>query len=321
MNTRVNQSQTRRRRPRWPLPVVLAVIVILVAVLVWVVYGLVSGESPASTGSQSEQVQSQHSETEPELSQSGLGISDVVTVAGKFGAQPVVEVSTPVTLGSMKVSSVISGEGRRIESGTPVLTQVYYFSGEDGAPVGQSEFVIGHATPGELGRDLAEIVVGEREGSRLLVARPKDNGTCELVVVDILSTIATGEEVSDSVGPLTVEIDDESPRIKHKKTEPQTLVVQTLIRGEGPQIQLGDQVLLHYVLARWNDDTLVASSWAEGLPVIHSLDDLWPGLVHALVDQRVGSRLAVTIPPDQANGEDTIVAVVDILGTVHSADQ
>ena len=37
--------------------------------------------------------------------------------------------------------------------------------------------------------------------------------------------------------------------------------------------------------------------------------------VEALVDQRVGSRLVVTIPPELATGDDTLVAVVDVLGT------
>ena len=39
------------------------------------------------------------------------------------------------------------------------------------------------------------------------------------------------------------------------------------------------------------------------------------GLATALVDQKVGSRLAVTIPPDLAAGDDTLCVVIDILGT------
>ena len=39
------------------------------------------------------------------------------------------------------------------------------------------------------------------------------------------------------------------------------------------------------------------------------------GLATALVDQKVGSRLAITIPPDLAAGDDTLCVVIDILGT------
>ena len=39
------------------------------------------------------------------------------------------------------------------------------------------------------------------------------------------------------------------------------------------------------------------------------------GLQTALVDQKVGSRLAITIPPDLAAGDDTLCFVIDILGT------
>lgn len=261
------------------------------------------------------------SQSELGAPQSGLGIADLINVAGRFGAPPVVGILGPMSLGSMKVATILEGDGRRIEEGTPVLTQVYRFSGEDGSATGPVEFLIGRADPEDLGEELTSIVIGHAEGTRLLVVRPLEDGLCEIAVVDILSTIAVGEVVEDPGGPLTVEVDDEAPRVTHKKTPPQQLSVQTLIRGTGPQVQLGDRILAHYSMSRWSDEALVASSWGEGLPAVHQLDDMWPGLIDALVDQRVGSRLAVTIPPDQANGEDTIVAVIDILGTVHSTDQ
>ena len=42
---------------------------------------------------------------------------------------------------------------------------------------------------------------------------------------------------------------------------------------------------------------------------------IMPGLQQGLVDQRVGSRLAITIPPDLAEGDDTLCVLVDILAT------
>ena len=41
-----------------------------------------------------------------------------------------------------------------------------------------------------------------------------------------------------------------------------------------------------------------------------------PGIRDALVDQRVGSRLAVTIPAEMATGADTLFVVIDILGAM-----
>ena len=49
------------------------------------------------------------------------------------------------------------------------------------------------------------------------------------------------------------------------------------------------------------------------------MSDIMPGLLQLLVDQRVGSRLAITIPPDQATGDDTLCVVIDILATEPSS--
>ena len=45
------------------------------------------------------------------------------------------------------------------------------------------------------------------------------------------------------------------------------------------------------------------------------LSELMPGLRPLLIDQKVGSRLAITLPPDQATGDDTLCIVIDILAT------
>ena len=51
------------------------------------------------------------------------------------------------------------------------------------------------------------------------------------------------------------------------------------------------------------------------MPAVVNLNTAMKGLTNALVDQKVGSRLAITIPPDLAAGDDTLCVVIDILGT------
>ena len=51
------------------------------------------------------------------------------------------------------------------------------------------------------------------------------------------------------------------------------------------------------------------------MPEVINLGTAMKGLATALVDQKVGSRLAITIPPDLAAGDDTLCVVIDILGT------
>ncbi len=302
--TRSSRHQLRdRRRGRIVLIVgLLTVLLTILAVRLLVQTG--GSQSGEQSGPQSER-------------QSGASLAQLVNVSGKLGAPPVVTLEAPVDVRSLKSLRLIEGSGRTITAESPVLTQVYRFSAEDGTPLDTGQFIIGRAKPDELGEEFTSLVIGQAEGSRLLVIRPLPEGNSEIAVVDVLSTIATGEVVPADEGPLQVTMTEETPTISHGATPPGKLTVQTLIRGKGPQVELGDDVLAHYLLARWGDGVLVTSSWADGLPGINRIDDMWPGLIDALVDQRVGSRIAVTIPADQANGEDTIVAVIDVLGTVH----
>lgn len=301
--SRVARASNRKRR-QLLLTLVLAVIALIAvfgAAWLWV------GQRPPVR-----EVASQSGEVK--------GLLDLVTVGGRPGAPPVVGVPAPVEVGSLKVAEVEAGTGRVIEENRPVAAQVHRFSGRDGRALDSGKFVMGQACADDLGPELSHLVMGRTEGTRLLVLRPVGDDT-EVVIVDLLPTVATGTEVGQQDGPLSVALNAEGPVITHRPGEPPAnLVVQQLLRGDGPQVHMGDQVLAQFLLARWGDGVVVTNTWGEGLPQVNEVDELWPGLRDALVDQRVGSRIAVTIPADLANGDDTIVAVIDILGTITPSD-
>ena len=139
--------------------------------------------------------------------------------------------------------------------------------------------------------------------------------TIEIDVVDILPSIATGTSVDASVGPLSVEMSPEGPIISHIDTLPGGVTTQTLIKGDGVQVHEGDRVVAQFTVLGWTDGTVRVSTWETGVPEVINLGTAMKGLATALVDQKVGSRLAITIPPDLAAGDDTLCVVIDILGT------
>ena len=77
----------------------------------------------------------------------------------------------------------------------------------------------------------------------------------------------------------------------------------------------------------WNTGEIFDSSWQRGAPATFPTDGVIQGFRDALVGQTVGSQVIAIIPPDLGYGpqggtpdgsigaEDTIVFVVDILGT------
>ena len=239
-----------------------------------------------------------------------------IVVGGRVGAAPVVEVPRPVAVYDTKTRTIVAGEGREITADAPVLLSIYAYDADGGAPQSDAlsgRVMLGRATADVLGDGLLQTVLGQREGSRLLVVRPLVEGGSEIVVVDILSSIAAGEPVADSGGPLTVDMTDAGPQVTHGKEPPTSLVIQTLIQGQGEQIQEADEAVVQYTALNWSDGVVVSSTWERGIPEKLDIDQVMPGIRDALTDQRVGSRLAVTIPPDSAAGDDTLVVVADIL--------
>lgn len=244
--------------------------------------------------------------------------TDRISVRGRVGSTPVVDVLDKVPDGLNQVSELTAGEGREVYESSPVLLALYPFSAEDGKPLtntGKPTFRVGTATAEDLGNVLFEAVKGRKEGSRLLIVHSKENQPPELIVVDILPTQANGAEVApeESQGALEVNMTDYGPVINHGDIPPSELTVQVLRKGTGAQIHAGDSVIAQYLALKWSNKEVIDSTWTNGIPARIDLDSVMPGLKEAMLDQRVGTRLAVSIPPDAATGEDTVVVLVDIL--------
>lgn len=277
-------------------------------------------------GSQSEETLPQSSAQSAAQSAGIETAFDYLEVSGRVGATPVINLTKPISLAGAKERVYEEGKGRVIEDGQPVLLAITAFDGNSGEllnPSGRAKLQVGFATPENFERELLKAVVGHTEGSRVVVVRrlrddklaPGATSPFEIDVVDILPSIATGTPQDGVNGkPLTVELGEIGPRMTHQGEPPTNLATQLLLKGDGPQVEKGDKIVAQYIMSRWSDGVVRQSTWDRGVPELIDLSTAMPGLVQALTDQRVGSRIAITIPPDLATGEDTMTVVVDILG-------
>lgn len=246
-----------------------------------------------------------------------------VLVSGRVGATPVVEVLGELSASSVKVSEIITGDGREITEGGAVVLSITAFDAATGEPVSKGakpRLLVATADEENLDPDLLKIVLGRTEGSRLLALHPisTDEGdvAMELVVVDVLWSTAMGQESSvDEAAPVSVEMTPEGPKVSHDSAEPDGATVTLLVNGDGPQVSEDDTVVAQYYVVGWSDGKVRASTWSSGVPQLISLPESMKGLAQGVTDRRVGSRLVVTIPADQANGDDTLIIVIDIVGT------
>jgi len=92
-------------------------------------------------------------------------------------------------------------------------------------------------------------------------------------------------------------------------------------------IEAGDDVVVNYSGTIWRTNEIFDSSWQRGAIAHFPTDAVIPGFTQALEGQTIGSQVLVSIPPDLGYGDagvpaagitadDTLVFLVDILGTV-----
>lgn len=107
-------------------------------------------------------------------------------------------------------------------------------------------------------------------------------------------------------------------------TDPGQLQVAIDREGDGEEIEATNMVVVDYVGQVWGNEKPFDSSYERGTPNAFNLGALIPGWRDALVGQKVGSRVIISIPPELGYGpmggnegagigpEDTIAFVVDV---------
>ena len=131
-------------------------------------------------------------------------------------------------------------------------------------------------------------------------------------------------EVSVPAGPV------QQAKLTFEKgsTAPKTLKSQVLIKGTGPKVVAGQQLVANYTGQIWNGKVFDAAA-KQGQPVPFPIGagQVIPGWDKTLVGQTVGSRVLISVPPADGytskgkpeagiKGTDTLVFVVDILAAM-----
>ena len=240
-------------------------------------------------------------------------------VEGRLGAAPVAEFPIPYPKGKQRVRTTIRGSGQVVKPGQPVLLNLTVFSGETGeilSPDSRPQLIQASATTDDLTREMAPLVIGRTEGSRVVVSRPaKRSGkdTMEIAVLDILPTAIIGEKLDPPEAPAKIAIENSLPQLVSRVDKsPDSPYLGVLVKGEGNQISSTDKVVVQYGVWNWSDKKQTAYTWQNG-PQLVDIAKTFPGVRELVADQTLGSRLLLVIPADQASGTDTLIVVMDLL--------
>jgi FKBP-type peptidyl-prolyl cis-trans isomerase len=277
-----------------------------------------------------------------------------IAVSGAFGTKPTVTIPGINPPASLQVHRLISGHGTPVAKGDLAVADLtaYTWTGTTSKKV--SELSTGQPQPLEVGSTIPGLdksLEGSRVGSRLLITvPPKDgfgskgdsqlgvSGKDTLVfVVDLLGSYrktasAHGtQEVVNGTGLPTIGTSSPgtAPAVHIPQTAPpSTLQSRTLIQGTGPVVKKDTLLVAQYEGVIWRTGKVFSSTWQSGAPAGFQIGtgQVIKGWDDSLVGKRVGSRLLLVVPPadgygsqgsSQAGikGTDTLVFVVDILGT------
>jgi peptidylprolyl isomerase len=277
-----------------------------------------------------------------------------IAVSGAFGAKPTVTIPNIQPPATLQEQQLISGHGTLVAKGDFVVADltVYTWNGTKHKKV--SELSTGKPQPLTAGSTLTGLdkgLIGSRAGSRLLITVPPKDGfgtkgnsqvgitgkDTLVFVVDVLGAYqktasAHGtHEVVKGTGLPTVGTASPgtAPPVHIPQTGPAaTLQVKTLIQGSGPVVKKGKLLVAQYEGVNWRTGKVFDSSWKRGAPTGFYIGtgQVIKGWDTGLVGKRVGSRVLLVVPPADGYGKqgssqagikgtDTLVFVVDILGT------
>ncbi|MGW9630651.1 FKBP-type peptidyl-prolyl cis-trans isomerase [Agromyces sp. NPDC055520] len=267
-------------------------------------------------------------------------LSDGVEVDGEFSGTPTATFTTPLEADELQRTIAIEGDGDTTAAGDPMNVVVTAFSGASG------EQLFSQPTTIKVGDD--QVFESFRAGidcvpvgSRTVTVAPASTlygdtgnetigvaaGETVVIVIDVVEVQEPLKpaEWTENVPEVTWGADGEPPVVTLPDTEPSTeLQMKVLEEGDGDVVKAGDSVTVQYQGTSWTTGEIFDQSYTRGSASTFPTDGVIQGFGAALVGQKVGTKLIVTIPPEYAYGTDaathelggqTLVFLVEIEGT------
>jgi peptidylprolyl isomerase len=276
-----------------------------------------------------------------------------VTVTGDPGKEPTVKIETPLEVTETEVVVRAVGDGEVVPDNASVSVNYVGYNARTGKTFDSSWANGGKPISFELNGVIAgfsKAIAGQKAGSQIVVAIAPDDGygpaggneaagiepdDTLVFVLDIVSystvlEAAAGEvqevpptvpalELNQECVPTGFTASDETPEEVDKSTR------TVLVKGDGPKVEAGQQLTVHYLGQFYPEGEIFDQSWENGEPatfgigvrqVIPCWDELLPGAT-------VGSRLVLVCTSDDAYGDEdysdipggsTLTFAVDLLG-------
>ncbi|MFD7441179.1 FKBP-type peptidyl-prolyl cis-trans isomerase [Streptomyces sp. NPDC059909] len=271
-----------------------------------------------------------------------------ITAGAKFGEKPTLAKGEGDPPKELKSETLSEGDGAVLKNGDAVQVNYLGQAWDSDKPFDNS---FDRGQPFDLTLGAGQVIKGwdqglegKKVGSRVELVIPPDLGygaqgqgeikpNATLVfVVDILKSTtipksATGTAVAQDnidLPKVGTNTDGKAPTVTVPKTDPpKKLVSNYVIEGTGEAVKDTDTVAVNYVALTWAGGKKFDSTYDTGKTATFPLPQLTlKGLKDGITGKKIGSRVLIVAPPDQAFGDkeqqgipknSTLVFAVDIL--------
>jgi len=233
----------------------------------------------------------------------------------------------------LQVHRLRDGTGRNAQDGDTVILDYVGIRAEDGSIFDDSysrgvpiDFPLGR---GSVIQGWDDGLIGSQAGALVKLDIPSElaygdtppgdgiePGDALTFVVEVRSVIPP---VTENDAPLDIDIPSSDGATEVTVTE--------VIAGDGAVAELGDTVVVHLLLVRGDNQVVIVNTWeaADPLQIILAEGQTIPGLFEGLQGTRVGSTLAIAMPPELAFGEQgeptlglpagvDVIAIAEVVG-------
>lgn len=264
--------------------------------------------------------------------------SDSVEVSGDFGGDVTWAFDSAISADATQRTVVTEGDGdllvedgttanltysmfngttgELLESSSQISDEPIPFAYETGTSMPGLEKVLDCATAGS--RIVGVIVPSDAFGDSGLPEAGIEPGDTIVLVADVQSVEDTPEATPTPVpsvelptpsewtdGIPELDMSTEVPTITIPDSAPDPMLrLKVLEQGDGAEVPNGSTITVDYVGISWEDKTVFDESYSTGQPLRIGTDTLIKGFSAAVVGQKVGSTVLVTIPPDLGYGAE-----------------
>ncbi|MFE0426372.1 FKBP-type peptidyl-prolyl cis-trans isomerase [Streptomyces sp. NPDC058953] len=283
---------------------------------------------------------------------SSKGGLPAITDGAAFGKKPTLAKGEGAPPKELKIEVVSAGKGPALKKGDQAQVNYYGQEWDETQPFDTS-FGKGQPFPVTIGgggviEGWQKALDGQKVGSRLEVSIPpnlaygetargdiKANATLVFVMdivkgtsVPVAAKGATVPQTDAALPKVGVNTDGKAPSVTFPKSAaaPKKLVSEYVIEGTGPAVTDKDNVVVKYDAFLWDGGKKFGGTYAMETTETLSLGNLGvKGLKDGLVGKKVGSRVLLVLPPDQAFGDQeqqgipknsTLVFAMDVLAKV-----